>query len=232
MMKKGLTGNQLKIIAMIIMTIDHVGMVLFPGQRIFRIIGRLAYPIFAYMIAEGCCYTRSYGRYLGTMAAMAAVYQVVYFLVSWGSLYQCILVTFSLSIGLIFLCKMAMEKNNFLSCLAVGGGICLTFFLTEVLPGMLPGTDYAVDYGFWGVMLPVLVYLGKNKMQKLCICAGVLLILSGGVTNIQMWSLLSVALLALYNGQRGKWKMKYFFYIYYPLHLVVIYFIALLRIYC
>ena len=85
-MKKGLTGNQLKIIAMICMTVDHVGFILFPKQEIFRIIGRLAFPIFAYMIAEGCRYTRNYGRYLGTMAAVAAVQ--LFLLYFGGSLFR------------------------------------------------------------------------------------------------------------------------------------------------
>lgn len=229
-MNKGLTGNQLKLIAVIAMTVDHVGMVLFPSQLIFRIIGRLAFPIFAYMIAEGCRYTRSYGRYLGTMAAVAVVCQVVY-LVAMGSLYQCILVTFSLSVALIFLYKTAMEKRTPTAWLAMGGGIVLVFFLTEILPGMLPGTDFAVDYDFLGVMLPVLVYIGRNKWQKLCLCAVILLAMGSTVGSIQLWSLLTLPLLALYNGQRGKWKMKYFFYIYYPLHLVVIYFIGILLYY-
>ena len=55
----GLTGNQLKLIALVTMTIDHIGMQLFPRVRLLRIIGRLAFPIFAYMIAEGCRYTRN-----------------------------------------------------------------------------------------------------------------------------------------------------------------------------
>ena len=57
--KIGLTNNQLKIIAMISMLIDHIGLQMFPDLLIFRIIGRLAFPIFAYMIAEGCFYTKN-----------------------------------------------------------------------------------------------------------------------------------------------------------------------------
>ena len=56
---KGLTNNQLKIIAMITMLIDHIGIVLFPQIKIFRIIGRFAFPIFAYMLAEGCTNTKN-----------------------------------------------------------------------------------------------------------------------------------------------------------------------------
>ena len=78
-MKKGLTGNQLKLIALITMTVDHIGMILFPSRLLFRVVGRLAFPIFAYMIAEGCLYTRSIWRYAGTLAAVAALCQSVYF---------------------------------------------------------------------------------------------------------------------------------------------------------
>ena len=55
----GLTGNQLKLIALFAMTCDHVGLQLLPNVLILRILGRLALPIFAYMIAEGCRYTRN-----------------------------------------------------------------------------------------------------------------------------------------------------------------------------
>ena len=66
-----MTGNQLKILALVTMTIDHVGVVLLPQYLVLRIIGRLTYPIFAYMIAEGCFYTHSKRRYLGGIFALA-----------------------------------------------------------------------------------------------------------------------------------------------------------------
>ena len=58
-----LTGNQLKLIAAAAMLLDHMGILLFPRITIFRILGRLAYPVFAFMIAEGCRYTRNKLRY-------------------------------------------------------------------------------------------------------------------------------------------------------------------------
>ena len=97
----GFTGNELKLIALISMTCDHVGLQLLPDVQLLRILGRLAFPIFAYMIAEGCRYTRNRKKYLLRMVSLAALCQVVYFF-AMGSLYQCILVTFSLSIGLIY----------------------------------------------------------------------------------------------------------------------------------
>ena len=96
--KFSLTGNQLKSIAMIAMTCDHVGLQLLPQFPILRIIGRLALPIFAYMIAEGCRHTRNRPRYLLTILGFAFICQAVYFF-AMGSVYMCILVTFSLSIA-------------------------------------------------------------------------------------------------------------------------------------
>ena len=90
----GLTGNQLKLLALIAMTCDHVGLQLLPQFIILRIIGRLAAPLFAYMIAEGCRYTHDRGRYLGRLLGMAALCQIAYF-AAMRSLYQCIFVTFS-----------------------------------------------------------------------------------------------------------------------------------------
>lgn len=217
----------LKLIAMITMTVDHIGLELFPRLVLFRVIGRLAFPIFAFMIAEGCVYTKSMGRYLGTMAAVAAVCQIVYF-AALGSLFQCVLVTFSLSVALIALLKNAMERKSAAAWAGFGVGVAAAFFITEVLPGLLPATDFTVDYGFLGVMLPVAVYLAKGKAPKLCLCAVMLLALSLRIGNVQMWALLALPLLALYNGRRGKWKMKYFFYLYYPLHLALIHGLVLL----
>lgn len=81
--RTGLTGNQLKLIAMAAMTLDHIGVYLLPQALILRIIGRLALPIYAYMIAEGCRYTRSRKQYLLRIAGLAAVCQAVYFS-PWG----------------------------------------------------------------------------------------------------------------------------------------------------
>ena len=224
---KGLTGNQLKIIAMLTMTLDHIGAELFPQVLWLRIVGRLAMPIFAFMIAEGCRHTRSPLRYLGTLAAFAAVCQAVYFF-AMGSLYMCILVTFSMSVGLILLLKKAEEKRAPFLWILFALGCAAAFFLCEILPAYLPKTDYAVDYGFFGVMLPVLVYIGKGKWWQLFEAFFGLTLIANLYGGVQWWSLCSLPLLALYNGQRGKWKMKWFFYIFYPAHLVAIHFIGML----
>lgn len=219
--KTGLTGNQLKIIAMITMTCDHVGMQLFPQLLWLRMIGRLAMPIYAYMIAEGCRYTRDRKKYFWRLFGLGALCQIVYF-VAMDSLYMCILITFSLSVLMISAAGRVREGHSW----AIFAGMtAVVFFLCTVLPDLLPGTDYDIDYGLQGVLLPLLIYEAGTRG----LLAGLALVALryGG---IQWLSFLAVPLLLLYNGQRGKANIGKLFYWYYPIHLVVIYGISLLLI--
>ena len=223
----GLTGNQLKLIALITMTIDHVGMMLLPRVRILRAIGRIAFPIFAYMIAEGCRHTRNRRKYLLSMAAVATVCQVVYFF-AMGSLSMCVLVTFSLSIGLIYLADHAGNGGRF-GTVGLYAAVCGIFFLCYLAHDVLfPKTDFGIEYGLWGVLLPAFAYFGAQKQKTLLYFTAGLVLLNLGFGGIQWFSMAAIPFIALYNGQRGKRKMKYLFYIYYPAHLVVIYFLSLL----
>lgn len=220
----GLTGNQLKLIALVAMTLDHIGLILLPSWGILRAIGRIAMPVFAWMIAEGCRHTHSRKRYLLGIAVLAVVCQLVTWLVG-KSYYQGILVVFSLSVGMIFLWDALKDKEQGkLIFFAVTWGV---LGLTELLPRVVPLWDFAFDYGFCGVILPVLFYMGKDRRQRLLLGLAVLALLSVRVGTIQWLCLLSVPLLALYNGQRGKYRLKYLFYIYYPLHLAVLYTLTL-----
>lgn len=219
-MKRGLSNNQLKILAMITMTMDHMGMILFPEQLWLRIIGRLAFPIYAYMIAEGCTHTRSMGRYLGSLGIMALVCQLAYSFAT-GSLVQSILVTFTLSVGLIWVMKWARSRHfpaKLLACAAIFG----VLFITEGLPMLLPETDFAVEYDFIGVILPVAIYFCRTKAQKLWICGALLALMSAFMWPGQWFGLLTIPILALYNGRRGRLPMKWIFYLYFPAHLLVL----------
>ncbi len=220
--KSGLTGNQLKIIAMITMTVDHVGMLLFPGELLLRIIGRLAMPIYAYMIAEGCRHTRDRKKYLLRLLGLGALCQIVYF-VSMGSLYQCILITFSLSVGLIMAAEWARKKKGPVIALVMLAGVLTVRFLCDILPLWLLGTDYGVDYGTIGVLLPVLVYFGRTQRQRLLMFTLGTGVLGWAYGGLQWFGLGAVPILALYNGRRGTWNIGKFFYFYYPAHLVLLY---------
>lgn len=220
-----LTGNQLKLIAMLTMTCDHVGMQLLPRLTILRIIGRLAFPIFAYMIAEGCRYTRSRKRYLLSVLTLALLCQAVYF-VALRSLYQCILVTFSLSIGMILLLDRAKERRSLGAwALAVAYGLAVVFaavWLERLVPMEF---GYGIDYGIWGIALPVWLYFAPRRLRIpiLALALAPLCLTYGG---IQWYCYLAVPLLACYNGRRGKRPMKNLFYIYYPAHLAAIWLIS------
>jgi len=216
----GLTGNQLKILAMIAMTCDHVGLQLLPQYPLLRLIGRLALPIYAYMIAEGCRHTRSRKRYLLRLVLLASVCQLVYFF-AMESLYQCILVTFSLSVGLIYLMddRHGRPRWGWLYT-----ALAAAFFLCQVLPDLLPGTDFAIDYGITGVLLPVMIYAGKSPLMGLVMGLLLLALQHGG---LQWYAFAAVPLLMLYNGRRGTAKIGNLFYFYYPAHLVVIWLISL-----
>ena len=215
----GLSGNQLKLIALITMTIDHIGAYLLPQYRILRIIGRISMPIYAFLIAEGCHYTKNKFKYLGLMAGLALVCQLVFYFVK-GSLKQCILVTFSLSIILIYALKYVEKQKNALSCLLFFLALAGVYWVSIKLPGHLPG--FSIDYGLKGILLPVFISMGVTKSQKLLGAAVGMCFLALGST-LQWYSLAALPLLALYSGLRGKGNYKYLFYIYYPLHLVVLY---------
>lgn len=222
--ENGFTGNQLKLIAMISMTLDHIGLLLLPRWTVLRILGRLAMPIYAYMIAEGCRHTHSRKKYFLRIAGLAALCQGVYWF-AMGSLYMSILVTFSLSVVLICAVDNYQQKRDRASRILAVAALLGVFFLCIALPELLPGTDYGVDYGIAGVLLPVLVYFGAEKTKYLT--AG-LILLGLGYGGVQWCALAAVPLLGMYNGQRGTGRAGKWFYLYYPLHLLVLHGISLI----
>lgn len=217
--------NHLKIIAVISMIIDHVGAFLVDNNLIMRTIGRLAFPIFAFFIAEGLRYTRSWKKYVLYLLGFALISQIPYALLHiWWQLN--ILFTFLISILCIFLLKHFKENSTLYTVLLVLIG---TFVLLSQPFGL-------IDYGFLGVLLVIAFYFirdGKIRLAAgtsiLCLMALREFALSGYVLSglIQFAALLSVVLLAFYNGQKGRANLKWLFYITYPTHLLVIYIITL-----
>lgn len=232
---RGLSGNELKLIAAAAMAVDHIGLMFFPRNLIFRIIGRLAFPIFAFMIAEGCKYTKNRLKYFLTVFGLGAVCQAVYFITQ-GSTYMSVLITFSLSILTIYALQAFRESlfdpacglwKKLLSAAVLAGTVAGVWLLNRVL---------TIDYGFFGCMLPVFAGACRRRygtipdpldaldkplvhVAMLGLGAALLSLRQGG---IQIFSLLALPLLALYSGRRGKGNLKYFFYIFYPAHLVAL----------
>ena len=228
MKKEGiLSSNQLKVIALIAMTLDHLGVQIFCDVLILRIIGRIAFPVFAYMISEGCRFTKNRRKYLLGIFFVAFLCQMVYFIFL-KSLYQCIFVTFTLAIIGIYIIDYAKNKRDTKYIALAFCYVFLIYLLAEILPDVLKNTDFYIDYGFFGICLPMLIYFANGKNQKVMMLAVGLILLSLKFGGIQWFSLISVIFISLYNGKRGKMNMKYMFYIYYPLHLMVIYLISII----
>lgn len=216
-----LNRNHLKLIGALSMLLDHAGILLFPNVRLLRILGRIAYPIFAFMIAQGCQYTRNKLRYFLVVFGLGVACQLVYYFTS-GDTYLNILLTFACSILLIYLMQAVERAQNwkqqFLWSALFAAGVFLALGMTQIV---------TIDYDFWGIMTPVFAAfsLGKgktgSKLPVLLMAVG-LVFLAADMGGIQHYALLSLPLLLLYNGQRGKANLKYFFYIFYPVHLAVL----------
>lgn len=235
-----LNANALKIIALVTMTIDHVGLLLMDNAKPMRIIGRIAFPIFAYMIAEGCRYTKNKRNYFLRIFTLGLLCQAAYYITE-RSVYQGILMTFSVSILLSY--AVLWVENRIRESHTDGGHInkillwmipAVLLLLTAILCGkirILPGGWYlSFDYGFYGILLPVLIVLGRNQKQKLFLAAVGITLTALSLGGQQWYSLAALLPLACYNGQKGKWNIKYLFYIYYPLHMAVIYGLSMLVI--
>ena len=99
-------------------------------------------------------------------------------------------------------------------------------FLCFGMPKLVSG--FHIDYGIFGLLLPVAVYFAPVKPLKLLVSFIVLIFLATDLGGMQWYALFTVVLIALYNGKRGKLNLKYLFYVFYPLHLALIYLVKIL----
>lgn len=225
-----LSRTTLKFIALISMLLDHIGFFLFPKVSVFRMLGRLAFPIFAFFIADGVRYTRSRLKYFLRIATLGILCQIPALFQSPSAPLN-IFVTFSISILIIYLfdwLKNAKgDRERLLSAVVNILALAVTFILSRIV---------VIEYGFAGILFaPLSSIPRKNEddfrdlLIRLAMTIPAFLILSVEYIKIfQPLSLLSIPLLLLYSGKPGKYPMKYFFYIFYPAHLVLLYYIAAL----
>lgn len=208
-----INGNALKFIAMITMLIDHIGMIFYPNVLIFRIIGRIAFPTYAFLIAEGCRYTHNKKKYFLRIFILGIVYSIV-FMIAEQYVYMCVLITFSFSILLIYLydyVKQSFKKRWIFLFFAIS---MIYFFCSYI----------EVDYGFFGILVAFLIYLSNDKWIKVLLLFISLLLLSFSINNeVQIYSLISIMFIILYNGERGNLNLKHMFYLFYPVHLAILF---------
>ena len=223
-----LSASSLKILACLFMLIDHVGVRLFPGVALLRIIGRLAFPLFAFFIAEGCRYTRNRLKHFLSVFVLGCICESVY-IIYMGGWYGNILLSFSLSILLIYMMQWCRVKGGYVP-------YAVMVLALSLLAVALHYVNF--DYGFTGIIAPLIMALpgdragekegisppppGKKLKLLLFTVAVMLTALGSPMGSRQLFALLSLPLVWLYNGKAGNKKLKYFFYVFYPLHLLLI----------
>lgn len=116
---------------------------------------------------------------------------------------------------------MATQKRAlWIDVFALALTVCFLLFQLRLIP------DFTTDYGFLGIVTPLVIWMGKQKREKLLGLTAGLCLIALEMGGNQIFSLLTLPLLMRYNGKRGKYRWKPFFYLYYPIHLAVIYGIA------
>lgn len=236
-MKFGIfSNNVLKIIACIAMLIDHMGLILFPKVLALRFIGRLAFPIFAFLLAEGCFYTKNKLRHFLVLTGFAIIIQVVLFIATGMTAFS-IFMHFSIAVGichLIDLTDKCFRKKQII--LAVGFILIILFLLVGVVYVDNTTSYLRSNYGMYAIFIPVVMYLVRKYIKKFHLFVNVFLICLSMVVMhyfypyalYQLYGCFAAVIVLLYNGKKGKFNLKYLFYIFYPLHMVVLYGIAMI----
>lgn len=233
----GLSGSVIKIIAIVTMLIDHVGAGIFENwmfgsgmklepwmydlNLVLRGIGRIAFPIFCFLLVEGYTHTRNVWKYFGRLMLFGVISEIPFdlaiFRTVWHKEYQNVFWTLALGV-LMMICMdkvsgfNSFKKHEKLNKLAVIAFDAAIFFVVAVL-----AVIFSTDYHALGIMTILLIYVSrKNRwMQLIAVAAACWLVLD------ELPALFCLIPLALYNGKRG-FGLKYFFYAFYPAHLLII----------
>lgn len=227
----------LKIIACIAMLLDHIGYtvkITYP----YRIIGRIAFPIYAFLLTEGYHHTKDFKRYLKRLFLFALVSEIPFNLFSKGKLIDISSsknIFFTLSLSLLLLYWLDESKKIYedkprlilLSTILVSL-FCLTAELINV------------DYGFYGILTVLCFrYMKHCRRKNLATITGhtvvifsyILLSQNNSWAFVQLYALFALVPILLYNGKKGHNPtnrtmnkiIQYAFYAYYPLHMLIIY---------
>ena len=227
--RRGINSNQIKLIAITAMTIDHVTWLLFPGFQkewwvlLLHVIGRLTAPIMWFFMAEGFHYTRNVKKYIGRLFVFAVISHFAY----------------DFAGGIPFVPDSFFNATSVMWSLA-WSVVLMVIFTTDSLKKwvkillilLICVITFPSDWSTIAAMCPVYLYLNRGNFKKqalsmliwTAIYAAVYFFCMDKVYGLlQMCTLLSLPILKQYNGERGIWKgMKWLFYIYYPAHLFVI----------
>ena len=212
-----MSGAWLKLLAAVLMVADHVGYDLFPGAVVLRAIGRPAFPIYAFLIAEGVFHTHDGKKYLLRLGIFALVSEIPYNLVLRRALFATDTqnVGWTLLLGALALLavRALRERGQSVALCAVVCALC-------VLAAELGQTDY----GGAGVLMILLYGLLREKNLRISVLlgtvAGVALLVLRSGWMVELWGFAAILPLCAYSGERGR-AMRWY-YAFYPAHLLVI----------
>ena len=228
--RPSLSGSTLKMIAMVIMFIDHIGAVIVQRTMTMegfnhdfwsslympiRYVGRLAFPVFCFLLVEGFVHTSNVKNYLKGMVVFALISEIPFNLCLTGNIfsldYQNVFWELALGIVAMFcLKKIEKTRNNYWI------QVILRIAVIIVFAAMAEGLNF--DYGMYGIISIVALYaFRENRVVQLLI--GALSFYWEPVAP------LAFLLITFYNGKRGR-NIKYVFYMFYPAHLLFLYIIA------
>ena len=198
------------------MLIDHVGAIFFPEISALRVVGRLAFPIYCFLLSEGFFHTSSRTRYALRLLLFAVLSELPFDLAfgRMGNPFQKQNVYFTLLVGLLAVWGCEIVRRQFLLfCIPVAAAGCAAAWLLKS------------DYQIYGVLFILVFYFfHRNKALSL---SGFLFANTGyallAPSTIQYAGALALLPLGLYNGHRGPRCLKYAFYAFYPLHLLILY---------
>lgn len=214
----------LKIIACITMFLDHIGYLIYNGKMSFlNYIGRLAFPIFAFQISEGYIHTKNLKKYIFRLLIFALISQYPFMLFhNIISTDLSLNIFFTLLLGLI--CIIIYDKLPY-KAISLLVSACIAY-IAQISN---------CDYGFYGVTIILLFYIFRNS--KILMSLSFILFTAikyltfvikyGNFTAYSLlciFTIISIIFINLYNKKQGK-KIKYFLYIFYPAHLLIIYFL-------
>ena len=221
-MKKPIPQEGLKLLACGAMLVDHWAL-LFGKDLWFRALGRLAFPIYCFLISEGLAHTRNRRRYFGRLALMALVTESIYDLAFYPrAIWRGQNVLWTLLLGGVLLDRLEQGREPVEK---------LFWFLLLPLAGELLG----VSYGAWGILLIALFGLTRGQpgailsqtlgMALLSLCMGSIPIDIWGMNiPVQLFSVFAMVPIGLYSGRKSTkspWVSRVF-YLFYPLHLLVL----------
>jgi TraX protein len=210
---------QIKVLAIILMIIDHMGLFFFPQFFWLRIIGRLAFPLFAWLIANGAHHTRNIKKYLTRLFLFAVLSQLPFMIANRviDPQFHELNVLFTLFLGLVAIYGIQKTTNW-----------AQWVFITLICA--LIAQSSQTDYGGFGVAVIVVFYMFFTNFRRLLIAQSILFVgqylFLIHLASIEIFGLCSLVFVWLYNDQLGP-RTKYLFYIIYPLQYVVYYFLLI-----